>query len=100
MTKVLSENEIKVSLKLLNEMNPKINSWHLEQGYLACELKFKNFVDAFAYMTKVALLAEKANHHPDWFNSYNQININLRTHSDNGITEKDFKLASEMTKLF
>ena len=58
--------------------------------------KFNNFVDAFAFMTKVAFLAEKHDHHPDWSNVYNTVNIRLNTHSAGGLTIKDIDLAKEI----
>ena len=62
--------------------------------------KFKNFIEAFSFMTKVALIAEKMNHHPNWSNVYNQVDISLNTHdAENTITEKDRKLAAEIDKL-
>ncbi|MBK6966270.1 MAG: 4a-hydroxytetrahydrobiopterin dehydratase [Bacteroidales bacterium] len=61
---------------------------------------FPDFVEAFAFMTKVALLAEKANHHPDWSNVYNKVIIRLSTHdAGNVITDKDRKLAKAIDKL-
>lgn len=58
--------------------------------------KFKNFQECFAFMTRVALLAEKADHHPEWFNVYNKVDITLSTHDAGGISEKDFDLAKEI----
>ena len=55
--------------------------------------KFKNFVEAFGFMSKVALLAEKMDHHPEWSNVYNKVEINLTTHDAGGLSEKDFQLA-------
>lgn len=62
--------------------------------------KFDNFIDAFAFMTKVALIAEKMNHHPNWSNVYNTVEIALNTHdAGNTVTEKDRKLAAAIDKL-
>lgn len=57
------------------------------------DFTFKSFTEAFSFMTRVALLAEKADHHPDWSNSYNKVSVSLSTHSAGGVTEKDVKLA-------
>jgi len=57
---------------------------------------FKTFAEAWSFMTHVALLAEKADHHPDWSNAYNKVDITLSSHDAGGITEKDIKLATEI----
>lgn len=62
--------------------------------------KFNNFVDAFGFMASVALVAEKMNHHPEWFNVYNKIDVALTTHDTGGVSEKDLKLAKSMDKLY
>jgi 4a-hydroxytetrahydrobiopterin dehydratase len=59
--------------------------------------KFKNFAQAWSFMTHVALLAEKADHHPDWSNSYNKVEISLSTHDAGGVTKKDIALAKAIT---
>jgi 4a-hydroxytetrahydrobiopterin dehydratase len=65
------------------------------------EFKFKDFVAAWGFMTKVALLAEKMDHHPYWSNSYNKVNISLSTHSAGSkITDKDRKMADQIDQLF
>lgn len=61
------------------------------------EFSFKSFAEAFSFMTHVALLAEKADHHPDWSNSYNKVRIALSTHSAGGVTEKDVALAKAIS---
>jgi len=67
---------------------------------LVKQFKFKNFVEAWAFMSSVALIAEKMDHHPDWTNVYNEVTIRLFTHdAGNKITVKDRKLASEIDKL-
>jgi 4a-hydroxytetrahydrobiopterin dehydratase len=58
--------------------------------------KFKTFMEAWSFMTHVALLAEKMDHHPDWSNAYNKVEISLSSHDAGGITEKDIKLAKEI----
>lgn len=62
--------------------------------------KFNSFVEAFGFMASVALLAEKMNHHPEWFNVYNRIDVTLTTHDTGGVSEKDVKLAKSMDKLY
>lgn len=63
------------------------------------DFKFHNFTDAFAFMTKVALLAEAADHHPEWTNVYNKVHIALSTHTAGGVTEKDVDLAEDIDGL-
>lgn len=58
--------------------------------------RFKTFSEAFGFMARVALEAEKMNHHPDWSNSYNRVDVKLSTHSAGGVTELDIKLARKM----
>ena len=75
--------------------------WTEENNKLNRSFKFKNFVEAFGFMTKVALIAEKMNHHPYWTNVYNEVNISLSTHDAGDIvTIKDKKLASEIDKIY
>ena len=74
----------------------------IEKGeeYLKKEFKFKDFISAWAFMNKVALIAEKSGHHPDWSNSYNKVIIMLSSHdAGNKITEKDWNLADLIDKL-
>ena len=75
--------------------------WNEENNQLKRSFSFNNFIDAFAFMTKVAFVAEKLNHHPNWTNSYNKVDISLYTHdAGNTVTDKDRKLASEIDKVF
>ena len=76
------------------------NAWVLEENKLHREYQFKNFVEAFGFMTQVALIAERSNHHPEWFNVYNKVVIDLTTHEVGGITERDFSLAKQMDDVF
>ena len=74
--------------------------WKEENNTLSKTFKFANFIDAFAFMTRVALLAEKQDHHPNWSNVYNTVTINLTTHdAGNVVTEKDRKPAAAIDKL-
>ncbi len=75
--------------------------WKEEKNQLKRSFQFTNFIEAFGFMTKVALIAEKMNHHPNWSNEYNKVDIILNTHDEgNTITEKDRKLANEIDKVF
>ena len=77
-------------------------SWQRESNRDAItkEFAFKDFNRAFAFMTQVALAAEKADHHPEWFNVYNKVRITLSTHDAGGVTEKDLKLAAFIDACF
>jgi len=61
--------------------------------------KFRDFNAAFGFMTRAALYAEKLDHHPEWFNVYNRVDVTLATHSENGITELDIKMARKMNAI-
>ena len=61
--------------------------------------KFKDFNEAFSFMTRVALLAEKLDHHPEWANVYNRVDVTLTTHDANGVTELDVQMAKFMDEL-
>ncbi len=75
--------------------------WKEENNQLKRSFEFKDFVEAFAFMTNVAFVAEKMNHHPNWSNVYNKVDITLFTHDANdSITEKDTKLSKEIDKIF
>lgn len=62
--------------------------------------KFKTFRDAMAWMTRIAFEAEAADHHPEWFNVYNRVEVRLTTHDTGGLSDKDFALAAQMDALF
>jgi 4a-hydroxytetrahydrobiopterin dehydratase len=75
--------------------------WKEENNKLSRTFKFEDFSEAFAFMTRVALLAETHNHHPDWSNTWNKVQIDLSTHeAGNTVTEKDRNLAKAIDKLF
>lgn len=92
--KPLSEDEI------TNYLSIHLKKWNLVEGVIRRDFKFKNFVQAFSFMTAIALEAEKMDHHPDWSNSYNKLSIALVTHSANGITQNDFDMANKIDSLY
>ncbi|WP_091404345.1 4a-hydroxytetrahydrobiopterin dehydratase [Aquimarina amphilecti] len=82
----LTETEITSRLKTMD-------GWEYEDNALHTSFEFENFKDAFSAMSRIAFEAEALNHHPDWSNVYNVVNISLSTHDADGVTENDFKLA-------
>ena len=73
--------------------------WGLKEAKLHRQFVFGDFVEAFGFMSRVALLAEAANHHPEWSNVYNHVEIYLTTHEAGGITDRDFLLAQNINQL-
>ena len=74
--------------------------WTEKDNKLTKDFQFKDFKEAFSFMTRVALIAEKADHHPAWTNTWNKVTIELTTHdAGNKVTEKDHKMAKEIDKL-
>ncbi len=90
--KALTELQIRAKLKELNE-------WQYANNALQTSFEFNNFKDAFSLMTRIAFEAEQLNHHPNWTNVYNYLEISLSTHDADGITEKDFQLAKIIDEL-
>jgi len=78
-----------------------LSDWHLCEGREAISkaFRFRDFREAFAFMTQVALVAEKMNHHPEWSNVYRNVDIVLSTHDVGGLSELDLKLAAEIDKI-
>jgi 4a-hydroxytetrahydrobiopterin dehydratase len=74
--------------------------WSLVNGKLHRAFECKDFVSAFGNMTRVALVAEAMNHHPEWFNVWNKVVIDLNTHSVQGISQLDFELAEKINQIF
>jgi 4a-hydroxytetrahydrobiopterin dehydratase len=81
------------------EIETRVPGWKVVGGKLHRELKFPDFVAAFGFMSRVALLAEKRDHHPEWSNVYNRVVIDLVTHDAGGITDKDIELAQAIEKI-
>ena len=78
----------------------KLPGWSIQNGKLHREYECKDFVTAFGNMTRVALIAESMNHHPEWFNVWNKVVIDLVTHSVKGISDLDFVLADKVQEVF
>ncbi|HEY2455870.1 MAG TPA: 4a-hydroxytetrahydrobiopterin dehydratase [Candidatus Acidoferrum sp.] len=89
----LTENEVQQQLQ-------QTKGWTLANGKLHKAYECKDFVDAFGKITQVALVAESMNHHPEWFNVWNKVVIDLNTHSVQGISSLDFQLAAKINEIF
>lgn len=83
----------------MTSANPVPDGWAVVDGKLRRELRFSDFSEAWAFMSRVALLAEKRNHHPDWSNSWNTVTIELVSHDTGAITDRDRTLAEEISAL-
>jgi 4a-hydroxytetrahydrobiopterin dehydratase len=73
--------------------------WTLASGKLHREFRFKDFNEAFGFMSRCALAAEAMNHHPEWFNVWNKVVVDLATHDAGGVTERDLDLAGKMNEI-
>ena len=89
----LSEQEIGAELL-------KLSGWSLMNGSLHRVFEFKDFAQAFGFMKRVALEAEKMDHHPDWSNAWNKVTIDLCTHSAGGLTKNDVNLAAKIQQIY
>jgi len=92
-TAKLLEQEIAAELR-------KLGGWSVVNGNLHRVFEFQDFTQAFGFMTRVALAAEKMDHHPDWSNSWNKVTVDLSTHSAGGLTDKDFDLARKIQQIY
>ncbi|MEB8433505.1 4a-hydroxytetrahydrobiopterin dehydratase [Cocleimonas sp. KMM 6892] len=86
----------KATEQQIQEFLASHNQWQIKEQKLHREFVFKNFIQAFGFMTQAAIIAERDNHHPEWFNVYKTVKVDLTTHDAGGITEKDFALAKAM----
>ena len=96
MTDKLTDTERK------DDLGPLLDQgWSMVEGRDAIRktFEFKNFIEAWGFMSRAALHAEKLNHHPDWFNSYNKVKVTLTTHALGGLSPVDVKMAKRMDKL-
>lgn len=94
MSRPVKLSEAEVQAKLEN-----LPGWSLQDGKLHRQFQFRSFVEAFGWMSSVAVVAESMGHHPEWTNVYNRVRVHLTTHDAGGITELDFTLAQRMNEL-
>lgn len=88
----LTDEEIKKELA-------NLPGWSVLNGKLHKDFVFENFIEAFGFMARAALYIEKMNHHPEWFNVYNKLKVDLTTHDAGGITQNDINLARTLNSL-
>ena len=91
----------KLSSEQISEILSDLTGWQKvdDRDAIAKTFKFKDFSEAFGWMTRAALQAEKMNHHPEWFNVWNRVEVTLTTHDAGGVTRLDLKLAAQMNVL-
>ena len=77
----------------------EVEGWSHDDGKLSVDLTFADFSEAFGFMTRVALVAEKMNHHPDWSNSWNKVSIAITSHDAGGVTDQCFEFATKVNAL-
>lgn len=82
-----------------NEIMEQVSGWKFRDNGIELEIKFTDFIKAFSFMTSIALMAEKADHHPEWSNVYNKVKIRWSTHSAGGVTVKDIKMAKAINEM-
>lgn len=96
MAEKYTDQQVEEALAALNAELAEGQQWAIVEGKLQKTFKFKSFIRAFGWMSQMAIWAEKLNHHPEWFNVYNKVVVDLTTHDAGGISELDFKLAGKM----
>jgi len=95
----MAEQARKLTESEIAEALSKLPGWSVENGKLHRQYQFKNFIEAFGFMASAALVAESMNHHPEWFNVYHKVVVDLMTHSVGAISNLDFDLARMMETL-
>jgi 4a-hydroxytetrahydrobiopterin dehydratase len=88
-----------LSLQDLEAQLTQLPGWTIQNHKLHREFKFASFVEAFGFMSSLALVSEAIGHHPEWFNVYNRVTVDLTTHDAGGITEKDVEWARKASEL-
>ena len=78
------------------EVAEDLDGWTGGDDFITKVFRFADFAQAFGWMTRIAIIAEKNDHHPEWFNVYNRVDVTLTTHDAGGVTEKDVNLAKAM----
>ena len=73
-----------------------LSGWTGGDDFITKVFRFKDFAEAFGFMTRIAIIADKMDHHPEWFNVYNRVDVTLTTHDAGGVTQKDVDLAKAM----
>lgn len=97
--KRLSPDAVKASVNKLSQGNPLFPWTEVEdRSAITKTFEFSDFSQAWSFMSRTALLAEKMDHHPEWFNVYSTVNVTLTTHDCDGVSEKDIKMAIAMEK--
>ena len=91
----LNDQQISDAVKELSNWTHR----HTDHDAITKDFKFKTFSDAWAFMSRIALLAEKMDHHPEWSNVYNRVSITLTTHDAGGVSDRDIKMAKEIDKI-
>jgi len=95
----MTKSDNKLSAATIDKKLAELEQWSLRSDKLYRKFVFADFVEAFGFMSRVALLAERMDHHPEWSNVYNRVEIHLTTHDAGGITERDFVLAQRISRL-
>lgn len=89
----------KISDQKVGEELTKLLGWSIKNGKLHKDFMFEDFIETFGFMTRAAIHIEKMNHHPEWFNVYNKLSVDLITHDSGGITQNDLALARILNSL-
>ena len=93
------EDYRKLAKKEIRKELSKLKDWKVVKGRIQRNFEFRSFNEAFGFMTRVAMEAEKLDHHPDWYNVYNRVRIDLVTHDVGGLSNYDFMLAGKIDKI-